>query len=153
MPKMEWTDEKKDMLRKLVRSGKHNYTQIALLMGGYFEGRFTKNSISGAVNRYVKGKGKQPRINTTEKPKIKTPTDFKKDLYAVFDPSLADSKSTTLANIREGQCRFPFFHESKGAENRYCGRGVDTGVYCDHHAKICYVNSRELDIDNLARHG
>jgi hypothetical protein len=60
------------------------------------------------------------------------------DIENCFDESLADSDSVTLIELTDHKCRFPFFGDSKGSDNRYCGKPRDRKSYCNHHHAICY---------------
>lgn len=125
----------------------------------------TRNAIIGLWNRIQVGE--QNKVtNEIRKPTVKLKKKKKesKANYAIskkgvlYPPSLhfiermdqavvenkVNKERTTIRNIKEGQCKFPF-SDPRSEDFHFCGEAVDYNKgrsYCTFHYKLCYIPSR-----------
>lgn len=116
----KWTNEQKEFLVKHYKN--HTMAELAKLINDAFGTNFTRNAISGAVNRLgVASKGASY--------KRKKPRRLKENIDGI-------NTGPTFNNSRPNQCLY--IGEYKGAQSLICGEPVYQGAYCNHHCHIVY---------------
>lgn len=122
-----WSKQDIAQLRRLVKKGLSR-TQIGARMGR------TKNSICGAVNRYVGTKAAKIQMVAAVKRKGGNGREGCRS-YAVssLDIPPPQGEGVHLLDLAYDRCRYPM-----AGRWMFCGEPKTQGCYCAKHAKLCY---------------
>jgi len=139
---MSWTDEKVEKLRELWTKG-HTASQIAGMLGD----STTRNSVIGKAHRLdleERAPSKNKSISekkdiTKSQPKLKGSASRKSKFKSILlDKNFEPENPTSLENLTDHTCKWPFGHPDE--ENFYfCGRKpVDAFPYCKLHVLYAF---------------
>ena len=158
-PNTTWTEERLELLKKLWGEGM-NASQIAAEIGG----GMTRNAVLGKSHRLGLVRKAAPKVSappsakpslpsatpsTAKPPKpddpppvinkaSQQPSEQPRANPLPVDAALPKGKGVTIAELREGMCRWPMGDRTT-PEFRYCGGHAITALpYCSHHAQIAY---------------
>ena len=138
VPKHNWTDERIDLLRKLLDVGK-SASQIARTLGGV-----TRNAVIGKARRLNIGfvvpigkpkSGPKPRDRVNIR--LNTPPKFK-PVAAIDLPPEPVANPVTLMQLTEHTCRYPVSGEPR--DMLFCGAVPAHGKpYCNFHCAQAFA--------------
>ncbi len=126
-----WPEMRVAQLRRLAGEGRFSLAEMGMKLGVGRCAVAMKMRRLGLENRRARPKRRQEKA--PQQPK--TPIPQSKNLPPIIR---ADGSQVTLANVGEGECRFPY-GEGHGGELVLCGRKTRAGSpYCEAHRRIAF---------------
>ena len=134
----DWTPERVEMAHRLWREGKSaSEIERALNCGisrSAVIGRVRRDGVvrsisPGDVVHKPKGAGfRKPKTATT--PKLPPPV---LPVFTDIEPLRVDGRLLTITDLQSQHCKWPI-GDPRAARFGFCGRDVEKGCYCPHHA-------------------
>ena len=118
-----WPPERETELTRLVKAGKHSYSQIGTILG------ITKNAAIGKARRME-----------LEGPRSVGP---------VREDTTTLSRLEALDKFPDRGCLYPIGHPGED-DFRFCGNNRDGGSYCLFHRRKAYIPEKMGKIEDAA---
>lgn len=161
--KMNWTEERVMLLRKLWAEGL-SASQIAKQLGGV-----TRNAVIGKVHRLgLAGRATpsrpakrpvrpaRPRVIGPTAPRLRPASTMPHVIIPDLEPLRDETGHTaTVLTLNESMCKYPI-GDPTDSGFAFCGRASASGPYCADHARLAYQPSqarkrRQSEPDELRR--